>query len=678
MKLRDTAKIALSAVFFSVATGALGVGNAVADEADWRPLFDPGLSNAVFDPSVWRRDADGCLTAEKDVAIWTRDEYARFELSCEYCLEPAANSGILLYCSDTENWVPNAIEIQLIDNDAPKWKGLDPRQANLSFFGHQAPKSNPAKPAGEWNSIVVRADGQRLSVSLNGEVVNECDLSAWTDAAKLPDGSAIPPWLSRPWAELATKGKIGLQGRHAGAGVRFRNIRIRSLSAASETAIIDFTAPAGPVKDVNGMCNSRIPFRQGDGDPVVPLWEIEDLGAPYVRLHDTGGPFGGSRFVDIPNVFPDFDADEDDPASYDFAFTDAYLGAIVKAGAKPYYRLGVTIENFYRIKAYHIHPPKDLAKWARICEHVVRHYTKGWANGFKWDMPYWEIWCEPENRMLWLGTRQQFFELYALTAREIKRHHPDIKIGGYGACRFESFENLDVNSDDCRQNWLGWFEEFCTYINDEKTRAPMDFFSWHLYHVDPARYVWHAEDVRRRLDGFGMKDCEAHLTEWSFSGRWGVEAKLNETGAVFAAACLSAFQTAPIEVATYYEATPTSEWCGLFRKWMVKTPMYFVFKRFNDIKKLGTSYRTSVDAGKHLYALAASDGKTKAFWVVNDSYDTPQRIMLDMRGASPQDFDMYRLDIENSGNFRRIGRLPPDGEFDLPWKGVVFCTTNVK
>ena len=111
---------------------------------------------------------------------------------------------------------------------------------------------------------------------------------------------------------------------------------------------------------------------------------------------------------------------------------------------------------------------------------------------------------------------------------------------------------------------------------------------------------------------------------------------------------------------------------------MVKTPMYFVFKRFNDIKNLGTSYRTSVDAGKHLYALAASDGKAKAFWVVNDSYDTPQRIRLDMRGASPQDFDMYRLDIENSGDFRRIGRLPPDGEFDLPWKGVVFCTTNVK
>lgn len=195
----------------------------------WRPLFADDLSDAVYDPEVWSKDADGCLTATKDVAIWTRDDYSRFELSCEYNLEPAANSGILIYCSNTKNWIPNAVEIQLLDNGAPKWKGLDPRQANLSFFGHQAPKSNPAKPAGEWNSITVRADGKKVSVTLNGVLVNECDLSVWTDAKKLPDGSSIPSWLSRPWADLATSGKIGLQGRHAGAGVRFRNVRIRPL-----------------------------------------------------------------------------------------------------------------------------------------------------------------------------------------------------------------------------------------------------------------------------------------------------------------------------------------------------------------------------------------------------------------------------------------------------------------
>ena len=84
-----------------------------------------------------------------------------------------------------------------------------------------------------------------------------------------------------------------------------------------------------------------------------------------------------------------------------FAFTDAYLKPLVEAGCKIFYRLGVTIENNWKIKAYNIYPPKDFAKWARICEHVVRHYNEGWAHGFKWGIEYWEIWNEPENLPMW-------------------------------------------------------------------------------------------------------------------------------------------------------------------------------------------------------------------------------------------------------------------------------------
>lgn len=48
---------------------------------------------------------------------------------------------------------------------------------------------------------------------------------------------------------------------------------------------------------------------------------LADAGIPFSGLHDVGGHFGGS-YVDKPNIFRDFDADENDPASYDFAFTD--------------------------------------------------------------------------------------------------------------------------------------------------------------------------------------------------------------------------------------------------------------------------------------------------------------------------------------------------------------------
>ena len=213
--------------FAAIALAGLAV--AAPEDGGWRNLFADDLSDAEYDSQAWHRDAEGNLTAEKDVALWTKADYSDFELSCEYNLEPAANSGVLIYASDAKDWIPNAVEIQLLDDAAPKWKGLNPNQANLSFFGHQAPAFNPAKPAGQWNRLVILAEGRKLLVVLNGIPVNECDLGVWKDAKKLPDGSDIPPWLTRPWADLATTGRIGFQGRHAGAGVKFRNIRIRRL-----------------------------------------------------------------------------------------------------------------------------------------------------------------------------------------------------------------------------------------------------------------------------------------------------------------------------------------------------------------------------------------------------------------------------------------------------------------
>ena len=87
---------------------------------------------------------------------------------------------------------------------------------------------------------------------------------------------------------------------------------------------------------------------------------------PYARLHDTGGAFGRGVFVDIPNLVRDFEADENDPANYDFAFTDWLLNQLHDQGVDIIYRLGVTIENSIDIKMYRIFPPKDFKKWAVI------------------------------------------------------------------------------------------------------------------------------------------------------------------------------------------------------------------------------------------------------------------------------------------------------------------------
>ena len=157
-------------------------------------------------------------------------------------------------------------------------------------------------------------------------------------------------------------------------------------------------------------------------------------------VNGVGGRLGGGLFVDIPNLFPDFDADENDPKSYRFVFTDSLMTALEANGVEPFFRLGVTIENWVgypgKFPALRTKPPKDFAKWGRICEHVIRHYTEGWANGFKMKVEYWEIWNEPEGKAMFDAPFEEYMRLYGTVAPYLKKKFPHLKIGGYGSCGF--------------------------------------------------------------------------------------------------------------------------------------------------------------------------------------------------------------------------------------------------
>ncbi|MFO7937769.1 MAG: DUF1080 domain-containing protein [Kiritimatiellia bacterium] len=199
------------------------------DSRNWAPLFDYALSNADFERGVWYIDERGRLTAAEDQPIWTEREYGNFVLDLEYSCAPGANSGVLIYATDTENWIPATVEIQIQDDLDPHWAEVPDTWRNGGLFGHCAPKVFNVRPAGEWNRMTITAAGRNITVAVNGEITVEADLSDWKDAEKNPDGSEIPSWLSTPWAELPVRGKIGLQGRHGNATIYFRNVRIKEL-----------------------------------------------------------------------------------------------------------------------------------------------------------------------------------------------------------------------------------------------------------------------------------------------------------------------------------------------------------------------------------------------------------------------------------------------------------------
>jgi hypothetical protein len=228
-------KIMLGAVillvnsYLAVQAGESAPLKAHPNSKGWADLFAPDLSNALAPAGVWSWN-DGQLTPkDKDEVLWTKKEYENFILDLEFKLEPGGNSGVLVYCSDLQNWIPNTIEIQLLDDASPKWANIPPNWKCGGIFGHSVPLKSAVKKAGEWNRMTIRCQGPLISVLLNGELVTDVNLKDWKSGKKSPDGSDIVDFEPRPLAEMATKGRIGLQGAHGGIPTHFRNLKIKLL-----------------------------------------------------------------------------------------------------------------------------------------------------------------------------------------------------------------------------------------------------------------------------------------------------------------------------------------------------------------------------------------------------------------------------------------------------------------
>jgi hypothetical protein len=199
------------------------------DTSGWQDLLAGDLSDALYPKGVWSFDNQGVLTATEDQCIWTKKAYDNFILDLEFKTAPGTNSGIIVYCSNTDDWIPNSVEIQIADDFAQQWASSPKSWQCGAVFGRLAATKSMVKRPGQWNRATVTCKDTMIYVAINGELVTEMDMRKWTSATTNPDGSEIPPWLSKPLAELPTKGHVGLQGKHAGAPIFFRNIKIKPL-----------------------------------------------------------------------------------------------------------------------------------------------------------------------------------------------------------------------------------------------------------------------------------------------------------------------------------------------------------------------------------------------------------------------------------------------------------------
>jgi hypothetical protein len=202
---------------------------AEAPKGEWQPLFAADLSNAEYNDTVWSME-EGVFFASYDQAIWTTREYDNFVLSLEFKNAPGTNSGVIVYCNDKADWIPNSVEVQIADDYAEKWANSPKDWQCGAIFGHlPAKKQKVVREPGQWNHMIVTCVDQSIKVELNDLIITDMNMARWTSATTNPDGSPIPEWLSTPFAELPTKGYIGFQGKHGDASIWFRNVRIKEL-----------------------------------------------------------------------------------------------------------------------------------------------------------------------------------------------------------------------------------------------------------------------------------------------------------------------------------------------------------------------------------------------------------------------------------------------------------------
>lgn len=405
----------------------------------------------------------------------------------------------------------------------------------------------------------------------------------------------------------------------------------------------DLTKNDGKIKVLNATNGGPIHKRHATDQFRSNFEDYKNAKIPYSRNHDSGiiGNYGGPYSHDISKIFRNFDADENDPNSYDFACTDEAILVCLETGTKTFFRLGETIEH--QIKKHATIPPKDFYKWARICEHVIRHYTEGWADGFYHDMPYWEIWNEPDldkddstNKRCWGGTKAEFFDFYEISAKHLKKCFPHLKIGGPA---------LAGN--------LTWATEFIEEM--QRREVPMDFFSWHRYLVEPNTLIDRANYFRELLDRCGYQNAESIFNEWNYVKGWtdkyiySLETIHGIKGGAFIIATASVCQRLPIDMLMYYDTRP-SVFNGAFDYYTLKP-----LKGYYALKWLGDLYDSDYevvckDNIDNIYTLCVVKGG-KAELVVtyySDEENLPDK-ELELDFNKKFNYEVYLLDETHDG-----------------------------
>ena len=414
--------------------------------------------------------------------------------------------------------------------------------------------------------------------------------------------------------------------------------------------------------------------------------EYREMGVDFVRFHETHS--FNTKCVEVPFIFRDFSADENDPANYYFAETDAVIRGAVDAGIEIMYRLGMGTEG--SLPRIFCVAPLDFEKWARVAEHIIMHYNEGWANGFHYNIEYWEVWNEPDLFTYWYNpawkddeVRPKFVEFYCTVSQYLKKKFPRLKFGaaGFATCR-PGAPKADATPE---QKW-NWQDRMKMYDllgeATESGKAAADFFCFHSYHRDIRAIRFKLERVQSLLSDFHLENMELINTEWGAiglqrdkNGIWYYDQMYTAHSAVDTLATMLVYQKAGVTKAAYYDADERSKFCGLYEFGGGYKNHAYAFLAFKALKEAGTEVVCEGFEGPETSAVAAvGDGKLVVVFA-NDGEE--KKATLHLENLPECDYAAEKLDTKLSpaGKGRFTGRAL---SVDLPRDTAKIITFHLK
>lgn len=409
-----------------------------------------------------------------------------------------------------------------------------------------------------------------------------------------------------------------------------------ALGASAVEVSVDFTKKTGKMNHAvhsSGWAPRSYPRSIQNDDAA-----LKALNLKYARTHDWPLVNSGQRVVDYQYIFPLFNKDPADPANYIFGPTDHLLKLAKDIGLEIFYRLGTSIEHTGDVH-FNSLMPEDFDKTAEIFAATVRHYNKGWANGFNWGIKYWEIWNEPDGgaNMWWSPDltynelRGKFAEFFAICLKRLKSEFPDIKVGGPALCSANP----------------SYFKPILAAC--KKAGVKPDFLSWHYYGKDPFAMVKSGERMRKLCDEMGFEDVEFILNEYHYLMSWdGIHGR-NSTPAMvklatdgptginsidsacFYLTALSLFQDSEFSQAYYYGCAHTGTW-GYLDQYKQFNKPYYAARMYGALCKDYANICEVKNEGT-ITTLALKDDKgAKAALLLTDYCGTDQVIKVKVKG----------------------------------------------